>query len=296
MLQAQEFFPSFQLYGEPGRVDLPDLVHVEPLKDRSRLHDWNIKPHRHSALLQIFSFSTTDVSIQWVNRWQALSQPTILMIPPGVVHGFRFSPAIEGTVTTIPTELIQAFEEAADTFEAPILIPMKVHGHSSLINFLDQLTNEYRARRPGRSQAIRALIDLCLTWILRAADNPLEEEVSALRPSRSEKRLATFFDLVEENYCGDWGPSKYADKIGVSTAQLTRDCRSLDGRSPLEIIHDRLLKQANRKLAYTQWSIAQISDALGFSDVGYFSRFYKRKTGKTPSEYRSRIASRISTS
>jgi AraC family transcriptional activator of pobA len=64
-------------------------------------------------------------------------------------------------------------------------------------------------------------------------------------------------------------------------------------KSPLEVVHDRIIKEANRKLAYTRWPIAEISERLGFNDLGYFSRFYRQKTGETPTDYRARIRSRM---
>lgn len=295
MLQTQAFVPSFQLYGEPGQTGLPDLVHIEDLVDRSRLHDWNIKPHRHSGLLQIFAFRTVDVAIQWEAREQSLNRPAILMIPPGVVHGFRFSPKIEGTVTTIPTELLQTLSSRPMEATLPVTVPETSAAYDPIGAFLDQLEDEYQGRRPGRDNAIRALIDLCLTWIDRSSVARSSRMSNATHPTRPEKRLAAFLELVEENYTRVSLPSDYASRIGISKAQLTRDCRALDGRTPQQIIHDRLLKEAHRKLAYTRWPIARISDGLGFSDVGYFSRFYKQKTGETPSRYRARIAARMIT-
>ncbi|MEM8841005.1 MAG: AraC family transcriptional regulator, partial [Pseudomonadota bacterium] len=51
----------------------------------------------------------------------------------------------------------------------------------------------------------------------------------------------------------------------------------------------RIVKEANRKLAYTPWPVSQVSEALGFTDMGYFSRFYRKCTGTTPTQYRARI-------
>lgn len=45
--------PVFKLYGAPLEWPTPDLLHCESIPARSRLHDWEIKPHRHADLAQL---------------------------------------------------------------------------------------------------------------------------------------------------------------------------------------------------------------------------------------------------
>jgi AraC family transcriptional activator of pobA len=49
--------PRFFLYGEPPHDPHERFVHVETIADRSRLHDWNIRPHGHRALHQVVTFA-----------------------------------------------------------------------------------------------------------------------------------------------------------------------------------------------------------------------------------------------
>ena len=48
--------------------------------------------------------------------------------------------------------------------------------------------------------------------------------------------------------------------------------------------------EALRDLAYTALAIKQIADGLGFTDAGYFTRFFQRQTGHTPSAWRALTA------
>lgn len=45
--------PLFQLYGENQAWPGADLLHCESIPARSRLHHWEIKPHRHAELFQL---------------------------------------------------------------------------------------------------------------------------------------------------------------------------------------------------------------------------------------------------
>lgn len=53
MTDSTRDVPVFKLYGAPLEWPTPDLLHCESIPARSRLHDWEIKPHRHADLAQL---------------------------------------------------------------------------------------------------------------------------------------------------------------------------------------------------------------------------------------------------
>jgi AraC family transcriptional activator of pobA len=67
---------------------------------------------------------------------------------------------------------------------------------------------------------------------------------------------------------------------------LNRVCRRVLGHSALAVLHARICLEAQRELAYTTLSIKHVAYKLGFSDAGYFTRFFERKAGVTPSIWR----------
>ena len=286
-----DLVPSFQLYGEPQGQGLPDLAHVETLKDRSQYHDWRIKPHRHVGLLQIMCFRTSGIAIDLDGRRLKTHAPSLLMVPPPVIHGFTFSPNVVGTVTTIPLELID--RESAGVPDEPALIYEDDVRFAQIAQVLGQLEAEYRARRHDRARALAALLQVVSVWIGRMTRDIEISGAFASELSRAEERVRIFLDRVEQSFADGLGPAEHARAMGVSKAQLARDCRALLGESPLQVIHARIVTEANRKLAYTPWTVEDIAEALGFADTGYFSRFYRQRTGETPTAYRSRIRRRM---
>ena len=58
------------------------------------------------------------------------------------------------------------------------------------------------------------------------------------------------------------------------------------GIPPGKLIHERLLLEAKRLLRYSDLPVADIADQLNFEDPSYFSRFFKKHTGFSPSEFR----------
>jgi AraC family transcriptional activator of pobA len=286
--------PNFMLYGEAPSSDLPDLIHIEALKDRSQHHDWQIMPHRHVDLVQIIYFRTSSVRIYLDGVISKTDAPSILMVPPTVIHGFDFSPDVAGSVTTVPVELFEdALSNAAPLVQPATLVTERDEDFALLAQILGHIEDEYRSQRPARERALLSLIRLIGVWIERFRPRRDDEGSIEIYPSPAEKRVRSFLALVEQNYLNGWGAADYGKAVGVSKSQLSRDCRAIFDKSPVQIVHDRIIKEASRKLAYTPWLVAEISDRLGFTDLGYFSRFYRQKTGETPTDYRARIRNRM---
>jgi AraC family transcriptional activator of pobA len=62
----------------------------------------------------------------------------------------------------------------------------------------------------------------------------------------------------------------------------------LTGRSPMQLVHSRLLLEAKRELHYTDNQVSKISIGLGFDDAAYFTRFFTSRVGISPRAFRKR--------
>ncbi|WP_031298075.1 helix-turn-helix domain-containing protein [Sphingobium lactosutens] len=98
--------------------------------------------------------------------------------------------------------------------------------------------------------------------------------------------LGRFRELVDTHYRQQWSLGRYAEALGVTVATLGRACREQFGESPSAIVNARIVREAQRQLAYTSLDIQQIARDLGFADAAYFSRFFRKQSGLKPSEFR----------
>ena len=77
-----------------------------------------------------------------------------------------------------------------------------------------------------------------------------------------------------------------AEKLSLSSNILYGIVKEFSGVSPKEWIMSRLILEAQRKLQYSTLSVKELAYELGFNDPGYFSRLFKKNTGKSVSRYR----------
>ncbi len=90
--------------------------------------------------------------------------------------------------------------------------------------------------------------------------------------------------------------SDLADFVSCSATYLARQFRKEQGMSVGEFIRSKKIDEAKYLLANTQESLAEISLKLGFEDMGYFTRVFRKTTGNPPSVYRNRIEAEIDSS
>jgi AraC-like DNA-binding protein len=74
----------------------------------------------------------------------------------------------------------------------------------------------------------------------------------------------------------------------MTTKHLHRICLACTGKSTSQLIAERLMLEAKRKLVSDSKSIQEIADELGFENYPYFHLFFKKHAGETPKEFRDR--------
>lgn len=96
------------------------------------------------------------------------------------------------------------------------------------------------------------------------------------------EKFIRFKSFVETNLTDQPAITDIAEKLAVSTDSLYRIVKMYSGFSPKEFINDRLIMEARRRIYYEQnASVKELAYELGFNDPSYFSRLFKKITGKT---------------
>lgn len=100
-----------------------------------------------------------------------------------------------------------------------------------------------------------------------------------------QKRVYEFLMLLEGNFLTVTNIDFYAGKLGISSKRLNQILKEKLDKTGTQIIHDRIILEAKRKIIHSEVTIKEIAYDLGFSDRPYFSRFFKKMTRQTPEEF-----------
>jgi AraC-like DNA-binding protein len=94
------------------------------------------------------------------------------------------------------------------------------------------------------------------------------------------------FKLVVETHLTEQpSVNTIAEKLALTTNSLYRIVKEYSGVSPKDFFTNRLIIEAQRKLQYSTLSVKEVAYELGFNDPDYFSRFFKKYTGKSVSKF-----------
>mgnify|MGYP001192860590 FL=1 len=98
--------------------------------------------------------------------------------------------------------------------------------------------------------------------------------------------LLDYNDLIEHDFISNRQVRSYAIRLGISSNYLNVLTQKYFGKSALEMINERVTLEIKRLLLRTDYDISEIAYKLGFNELSYFSRFFRRNTGMSPHEFR----------
>ncbi len=158
-----------------------------------------------------------------------------------------------------------------------------------LENYFRDIKETLAADYQFSEEKVFVLIQLIIYEIL-----PKCPEVVDSKQIRKDQLSTRFFKLLEDQFqLLDYDnpvllktPAAYSDALSVHVNHLNRVLKKSTGKTTSLLIAEQFISKANEFLEHSDWSIAQISYALGFENTSYFNQFYKKQTGNTPGSLR----------
>ncbi|WP_428312867.1 helix-turn-helix domain-containing protein [Hydrocarboniphaga sp.] len=283
---ARQTVPKYQLYGEHSTEVDDRYVHVESIRARSEPNSWHIRPHSHRDLHHLLLVLTGGGQMHAEDRLYDFAAPALIRVPACFVHGFRFATGTEGWIITSSNALLGRFQndypELEPVFSRAVVLPLLSPGPVQAL--FDRLVAEFQSPGPAHRAAMESSLVSLLVAVLRLSDDKTSSP-----PDRSADSplVMRFLQLLDAGFRGTQSIADYVSMLHVSHERLRQACLRLTGVPPLEHLSCRRLLEAKRELLYTNMSIAQIAASCGLQDPAYFSRFFTKRCGVSPSVFRS---------
>ncbi|NLR79321.1 helix-turn-helix domain-containing protein [Chitinophaga eiseniae] len=293
-----------------GIVSLPEYAHVDPSFVVSGLCELGNSffdqigvPHRHDFY-----------TIYWIKKGKLLhtidavthevKKNTLFFVAPGQVHNLQATEKIDGYMI--------AFREAFMCLKDQ----SQVSGINSGLFFNNQFSSvlqlddeqekdieaiirlmmkELALREPEYETALHGLLRYFLVLASRIKGESLSISTEQ-HAAHNSSIFLKFKNLIEEKYQYLKNVSDYAGLLHIKPVLLNEISKQLSGITAGEHIRNRVILEAQRYLYNTDLTAKEIAYKLGFDDPHYFSRFFKKYTNQSPSEFKEAARSSLTPS
>lgn len=154
---------------------------------------------------------------------------------------------------------------------------------AQLEDIVGKMAEEFAERDTLREEMLRILLKRFIITCTRMARDRFAVAGEA---ERAFDIVRQFYILVDNHFKEKKQVQDYADLLHRSPKTLSNLFAACGLPSPLRIVHERILSEARRLLLYTPKSAKEIAALLGFDELAAFSRFFRKMTGKSISEFR----------
>jgi AraC family transcriptional activator of pobA len=284
---------KFALYGEEPRKVEDRLIHFEDISERSN-PNWVVRPHVHDNLCHVLVIQSGAGVVATDLETANFDGFCLILIPPRVAHSFRFDPACKGVMLTLATALIRDLSQSEQLFEQLFVAPscISIPTESRFAKLVNATLKNMAKELTWSKTGYRAVVESCLLSLLvvalRASDSQLPS--APVTHGRDSELICAFRTLIEENFKRGMQLHEYAAALRISPTRLRKACAKVTHQPPLQLVQERTLLECKRLLLYSSMTVAEIGYAVGFSDPAYFSRFFAKREGESPTAFRERRA------
>lgn len=251
----------------------------------------NIKRrHKHNFYLTVlFTHGSGTHEIDFITY--DVKPGSIFFMNPGQMHHWDLSDDIEGYLffhtgayydLHYTSSRLHDFPFFSSIQNCPLLQVAKEKTENFTSKFRE-IFDESHGKALQSKHKIISLINLIYIESARLYDSNASFEKNVT--NTYFHKFQEFEQFVEHHFKSEKSPSQYANWLNISPKHLNRITRNIVGKTPTDIILERVFLEAKREIMLQKQSLAQIADDLGYDDYPYFSRLFKKKCGETPSSF-----------
>lgn len=217
-----------------------------------------------------------------------LRDNSIFFLRPGQVHQLELKAGSTGFLMEFDTAFYHSVDNAANQrltkASNKTFCEFEDSRFKKLLSLLKYMFNEDREKQEGYIEIIKAYLDVFFIEYLRQSRNP----DGTLKNARSytQERFEDFLALLGPHITSKKQVSQYADLLNLSIYQLNAITKTIIGKPASELINEQIILEAKRYLLATPNQVKDIADHLGYEDISYFIRFFKKHTSYSPEAFR----------
>ena len=153
--------------------------------------------------------------------------------------------------------------------------------------FLHTMMNEYKAKEIGYSSYLKAALIQLLLFINRHNNQLNNSDIQYV--NSTHKTISEITEFINTNYNKDITLTTISDLFFISPYHLSRTFKCITGFAFIEYLNAVRIKNAQKMLRETDFTITEIAEIVGYKSTTHFGRVFKSITGISPLTYRKKV-------
>ncbi len=245
------------------------------------------KPHRHDYEEVIILFKGHPTHFIDFNK-EEVNAPLVIYVAQGKIHQFIPDMQTEGWVIRYKNELVpQSYFHFYSNFSDNINYPLPPDECMIQLGKLCEMLSYEASQSQVDMAVVKHLLSALLAKLETQNRKQLQQETSHVNSQFVS--FNQFLKILEDNYKRPEPVEFYADKLNMSVRNLNLVCQHIFNKSVSEIVETRKLIEARQLLMNSHLSVSEIGYELGYNEKAYFTRVFTKKTGLTPTAFRSQM-------
>ena len=253
-------------------------------------------PHRHDFYEILYVTEGRGTHYIDFNAYP-IEPNTFYFISPGQVHYWEATVPIEGNILLFTDDFLlldpadymlvselSFFHTVADS---PIL-QLNETEHLAMMALYSTIAKEFKVFDFRAASVLRAYLHILLVQIQRLCSDK-EDAHEKEQTMIAQKLTRQFKQLITTQAISGKSVRHYAEQLGISVNHLSKTVKTTTGYTPGQLIRQEVILEAKRLFQHTDLTATEVGYRLGFEDISYFGRFFKREVGTTPGQFRQAI-------
>jgi AraC family transcriptional activator of pobA len=241
-------------------------------------------PHKHENYYELVYLSEGE-GFHWIESEKyVISVPEVYFLKPGQLHHWQFTSVPKGYVILFKKSY---FDDICDGHIINLIAKLSgrfrtgIPSDYSPESVFKDIMYEYSNNGEYSSKIIHGYLMALLAKILQIASNIRSDDNHIHKTLYEKYQELIIMECPPLNKVMD-----FAKILNTTPQNLNAACRRQIGKNAKEPILHQLLLESKRYLLHTENTLNEISTILQFNDTSYFVKFFKRKEGLSPLQFR----------
>ncbi|WP_046225961.1 AraC family transcriptional regulator [Paenibacillus dauci] len=247
-----------------------EVVEVQEQHQMDWYEEQYLKEDEYSLVL-----ITYGNCVYWVNgQKRILEKGELLLIPPGAGY---YGKSVPTRVHTKQVIRFRVQQYVLPLLQSQEVLQMKPGGYDLYHDRLRHIAMQWR----DKPAYYRLLADSLLVQLLVELNR--EYDRGMIREDK-QRLVDAMKQHIQQNYSRRITKEHLGELIQRTPNYAASLFKNTTGQTISEYVHDQRMKRAVYMLTESQLTIAEIAEFLGYQEVSYFYRIFKRKMGVAPAE------------